>query len=71
MVIWTSEYLNQRLAAQYSNLLCRRVALYKKGKTAPSEEVQVVELGFLRQFSPYWDSKFIKEVDCYINGRSN
>jgi len=67
-VIYTSQYVNQRLQTKVKRLLCQSADLYKRGKKATEIEKKLALLGFAMTFLPYWDTEFIKEVDRYFNG---
>ncbi len=65
--LYSTHDIQSRIIKVACRLDCQNIQDSKQGKALDSVDDQVFERMFFYRFVPYWTTKQIREVECYLN----
>ena len=71
MRIITASSLRPRILKATNELMCKGVALAKRGKKDKTIDASILELMLIYEFLPYWSDAQVRQKECYLNEKFN
>lgn len=67
MKFYAANDIQTRILQVACALDCENIQAAKQGKASKQVNDDIVELMFAHEFIPYWNTKQIRQVECFLN----